>query len=427
MTDNLKVFLIMVLSGFFLFMPDMAFAQSGRHAMVIELDGPISSGAATFLNRGIREAENQGAALIIIQMDTPGGLGVSMKTMVKSILNSPIPVVVYVAPGGAGAASAGVLITISAHVAAMAPGTNIGAAHPVQSDGSDIKEAMGEKVLNDMASYGRGIAEMKGRNADWVESAIRESVSVTSDEAVDKNVIDLVAVDMFDLLQQIDGREIQVKSGKVTLDTKDLRLSYFHPRSIDRILMFLSDPTIMAILFSIGLLGIGYEITNPGGIFPGVTGVIALILAFFAMQTLPVDYAGLLLIFLAVILFIAEIWITSYGLLSLGGIISLILGSMMFFDDLGVSYAVIVPFIIVIAGFFLCVIWLVVRAQTSRPKGGMEGLIGETGTVMKAIDKEGMIFVHGEYWTAISDDRIESGENVKVVGINGLVLKVEKI
>ncbi len=426
MSDFIKTLLILIFSGLF-FASYTPNANAARHAMVIDLEGPVSSGASVFLTRGIKEAESSGSALVIIRLDTPGGLSASMKTMAKTILNSPVPVVVYVSPGGASAASAGVLITISAHVAAMAPGTNIGAAHPIQGDGSDIQKNLETKVVNDMVSYSRGIADIKGRNADWVESAIRESVSITSDEAVSNNVVDLIASDMEELLEKIHGREVEVKSNKITLDTKDLAFVYFAPRAIDKILMLLSDPTIMAILFSIGLLGLGFEITHPGAIFPGVIGAISLILAFFAMQTLPVDYAGLMLICLAVVLFLAEIKITSYGLLSLGGIISLILGSMMFFEDLGVSYFVIIPFIVVIAGFFIFIAWLVVRAHTSRVKGGAEGLIGETGVVMEAIDREGLIFVHGEYWKAESDERIEQNEKVRVIEMKGLVLKVERI
>jgi membrane-bound serine protease (ClpP class) len=342
-------------------------------------------------------------------------------------MNSSVPVVVYVSPSGAGAASAGVLITVSAHIAAMAPGTNIGAAHPVQADGSDIPETMETKAVNDMASYGRGIAGEKGRNAEWVEKAIRESVSITSDEAVKNNVVDLIASDMDELLRLIDGREIAVKSGKIRLETGDLSREYFQPRSIDRILMLISDPTIMAILFSIGLLGLGFEITHPGAIFPGVIGAISLILAFYSMQALPVNYAGLTLMGLAIVLFLAEIKVTSYGLLSLGGIISLTLGSMMFFEDLGLSYSMSIPFIVIISGFFIFIGWLAVRSQISRPRGGMIGLIGEIGTVEEVIDREGLIFVHGEYWKAISDDKIDKGEKVEVVDVAGLVVKVKKI
>ncbi|MDB9823402.1 nodulation protein NfeD [Deltaproteobacteria bacterium] len=429
MADQMKILKITIL--FFMIWIFSPFTvQCGfsgeRHAMIIDLDGSISSGASTFLTRGINEAEEQGSSIVIIRLDTPGGLSVSMKTMVKTIMNSSIPVVVYVSPKGAGAASAGVLITVAAHIAAMAPGTNIGAAHPVQSDGSDIQKTMETKVVNDMASYGRGIAGDKGRNAEWVEAAIRDSVSITADEAVEKNVVDLIAVDMDELLRLIDNREVTVNSGKIRLETSGLEKIYFEPRSIDKILMFISDPTIMAILFSIGLLGLGFEITHPGAVFPGVIGAISLILAFYSMQFLPVNYAGLLLMALAVVLFLAEIKITSYGLLTLGGIISLTLGSMMFFEDLGLSYTMSIPFIVVISAFFIFVAWLAVRSQMTSLKGGTDGLIGETGIVKEVIDQEGLIFVHGEYWKAVSDDKIDQGEKVKVVDVHGLALKVVK-
>jgi len=401
------------------------FAQV-REAMIIEIDGTIGSGASTFLTRAVKEAENRGSAIVIIRLDTPGGLNVSMKTMVKTILNSPVPVVVYVSPKGASAASAGVLITVSAHIAAMAPGTNIGAAHPVQSDGSDIQKTMETKVLNDMASYGRGIAVDKGKNADWVEKAIRESVSITADEAVKNNVVDLIATDIDDLLIQIDGREIHFKNSTIKIDAKDLTKYFFKARSIDKILMLISDPTIMTILFSIGLLGLGVEITHPGTIFPGIIGGISIILAFFSMQALPVNYAGLLLIALALILFLAEIKIASYGLLSLGGVIALTLGSMMFFEDLGLSYMTIIPFILIISGFFIFVGWLAFKSQISKPKSGANPLTGETGIVKKTIAPEGMVFIHGEYWTAVSDTPLKEGENIKVEEVKGLVLKVTK-
>ncbi|MBN1627267.1 MAG: nodulation protein NfeD, partial [Deltaproteobacteria bacterium] len=264
-------------------------AALGREAMIVEIEGAIGSGASTFLTRALESAEERGSAILIIRLDTPGGLNISMKSMVKTILNSHIPVVVYVSPRGASAASAGVLVTVAAHIAAMSPGTNIGAAHPVQSDGSDIQETMETKVLNDMASYGRGIAVEKGRNAEWVEKAIRESVSITADEAVNNNVVDLIATDIDDLLSKIDGRAVRVKNGIIILDTKSLERFYYTPRTIDRILMLISDPTVMTILFSIGLLGLGFEVTHPGAIFPGVIGGISLILAFYSMQTLPVN------------------------------------------------------------------------------------------------------------------------------------------
>jgi len=399
----------------------------GREAMIIDIEGAISSGSSTFLTRALKAAEERGSQLLIIRLDTPGGLSVSMKTMVKGILNAPLPVVVYVSPKGASAASAGVLVTVASHIAAMSPGTNIGAAHPVQSDGSDIQKTMETKVVNDMASYGRGIAADKGRNAEWVEKAVRESVSITADEAVSNNVVDLIAADIDDLLRKIDGREIRFKNGTIIIDTKGISKYFYQPRAIDRILMLISDPTIMAILFGIGLLGLGFEITHPGAIFPGVIGGISLILAFFSMQTLPVNYAGLLLIALAVILFIAEIKVTSYGLLSLGGVIALTLGSMMFFEDLGLSYMGIIPFILIISAFFIFVGRLAYKAQKARPSRGANPYIGETGIVKKALAPEGMIFVHGEYWSATSDTPVEAGETVRIEEVRGLTLKVKKV
>jgi membrane-bound serine protease (ClpP class) len=393
---------------------------------IIELEGPINPGAAAFLTRGLEDAEKSGSELVIIRLDTPGGLVPSMRMMVKGIMNSPVPVVVYVAPKGAGAASAGVMITVSAHVAAMAPGTNIGAAHPVGAGGKDIDKDMSEKVVNDMASYGRGIAQDKGKNAEWVEKAIRESVSITAEEAVEKKVVDLVAADIDELLKLLDGREIQLKQGKVTLKTKDLAKLYYKPGFRDTILRIIGDPNIAYILMMIGLAGLYFELAHPGAVFPGVVGAISLILAFYSFQTLPVNYAGLLLIALAVIFFIAEIKVASYGILSLGGIVSLTLGSIMLFEDVGVSLRLMAPTIVLIGGFFVIVSTLAFRAYRAKPQSGVEGLIGEVGIVQKPIDPEGLVFVHGEYWRATSSEKLEPGEMVAVEEVTGLLLKVRK-
>ena len=398
----------------------------GGEVRIIELEGPINPGAAAFLTRGLEMAEKEDAELIIIRLDTPGGLVPSMRTMVKGIMNSPVPVVVYVAPKGAGAASAGVMITVSAHVAAMAPGTNIGAAHPVGAGGKDIDKDMSEKVVNDMASYGRGIAQDKGKNADWVEKAIRESVSITAEEAVEKKVVDLVAADIDELLKLLDGREIELKQGKVTLKTKDLVKTYYEPGFRDAVLRVISDPNIAYILMMIGLAGMYFELAHPGAIFPGVIGAISLILAFYSFQTLPVNYAGLLLIALAIVFFIAEIKVASYGILSLGGIVSLALGSIMLFEDVGVSLRLMAPTIVLIGGFFVIVSTLAFRAYRSKPQSGVEGLIGEVGVVQKPIDPEGLVFVHGEYWRAVSSEKLEPGEMVTVEEVTGLILKVRK-
>jgi len=397
-----------------------------REVMIIELEGAIGPATATFLNRGLEKAEDRGAVLVIIRLDTPGGLASSMRTMVKAILNSRVPVVVYVSPQGAGAASAGVMVTVAAHVAAMAPGTNIGAAHPVTAGGKDMEKTMTEKVVNDMASYGRGIAQQKGRNAEWVEKAIRESVSITADEAVKKNVVDLVAKDVDELLKLLEGREITLREGKIVLKTAGLAKTRYEPGVRDRILKTISDPNIAYILMMIGMAGLYFELSHPGAIFPGVIGAISLILAFYSFQTLPVNYAGLLLIVLAIILFIAEIKIQSYGALSLGGLVSLTLGSIMLFEDLKVSLKLMAPTVVLVGGFFVIVSTLAFRAYRTQPKSGMDGLIGKIGLVKEDIDPEGLIFVHGEYWRATAEEKIEADEKVEVEGADGLILRVKK-
>ncbi|MGD9031666.1 MAG: nodulation protein NfeD [Desulfobacteraceae bacterium] len=397
-----------------------------REVMIIELEGAIGPATATFLKRGLEKGEDKGAVLVIIRLDTPGGLASSMRTMVKAILNSRVPVVVYVSPQGAGAASAGVMVTVAAHVAAMAPGTNIGAAHPVTAGGKDMEKTMTEKVVNDMASYGRGIAQQKGKNAEWVEKAIRESVSITADEAVKKNVVDLVAKDVDELLKLLEGREITLREGKIILKTAGLAKTRYKPGVRDRILKTISDPNIAYILMMIGLAGLYFELSHPGVIFPGVIGAISLILAFYSFQTLPVNYAGLLLIALAIIFFIAEIKVTSYGALSLGGLISLTLGSIMLFDDLKVSLKLMAPTVVLVGGFFVVVSTLAFRAYRTQPKSGKDGLIGEIGLVKEDIDPEGLIFVHGEYWRATAGEKIEADEKVEVEGADGLMLRVRK-
>ena len=398
-----------------------------REVMIIELEGAINPGTATFMTRGLEEAEKSGSALVIIRLDTPGGLASSMQTMVKAIMNSRTPVVVYVAPKGAGAASAGVMVTVSAHIAAMAPGTNIGAAHPVTAGGKDIGKTMSEKVVNDMASRGRSIAQDKGKNAEWVEKAIRESVSITADEAVKKNVVDLVAADLDELLELLDGREVDLRGEKITLKTKDLTRKYYHPGFRDKVLKTISDPNIAYILMMIGLAGLYFEMSHPGVIFPGVIGGISLILAFYSFQTLPVNYAGLLLIVLSIIFFIAEVKVTSYGVLSIGGLVSLTLGSIMLFEDAKVSLKLVMPTIVLMGGFFVVVSTLAFKAYRSRPRTGLEGLIGEVGLVKERIDREGLIFVHGEYWRATSREKIEPEEKVEVEAADGLVLKVKRV
>lgn len=414
---------LLLVGGAFL---DARSAMAAREVMIIEMEGPINPGTAMYVERGLKRAANQGAVLVVLRIDTPGGLASSMRTMIKGILNSPVPVAVYVGPRGAGAASAGVLVTVAGHVAAMAPGTNIGAASPVTAGGKDIQKTMAAKVTNDMASYARGIAEDKGRNAEWVEKAIRESVSITSDEAVENNVVDLVAVDLDELLEKLDGREVTLPAGKVTLETKGLKKVYYRPGFRDRVLKTISDPNIAYILMLIGLAGLYFEFSNPGAIIPGVLGAISLILAFFSFQTLPVNYAGLLLIALAVVFFILETQVPSYGVLSLGGLVSLTLGSLMLFDEVGVSLRVLLPTLLLVGGFFIVIASLAFRSYRAKPRGGMEGLVGEVGVVQERIDPEGLVFVHGEYWKARAGERLEPGDRVQVEKVRGLLLEVKR-
>ena len=411
--------------GTLLFSPTPAFSASGE-VLIIELEGPINPGTANYLVRGLEKAAKTGAALTVIRLDTPGGLATSMRTMVKAILNSPIPVVVFVGPRGAGAASAGVMVTVAGHVAAMAKGTNIGAAHPVTAGGKDIGGTMNEKVVNDMASYSRGIAEQKGKNGRWVEKAIRESVSITAEEALEKKVVDLVVEDMDDLLKSLDGRAVDMPAGKVTLKTTGLKKINYKPDFRDKILKIISDPNIAYILMMIGLAGLYFELSHPGAVFPGVIGAISLILAFFSFQTLPVNYAGLILMLLAVIFFIAEVKVASYGILSIGGLIALTLGSLMLFDHMRVSLKLMMPTILLVGGFFVIVAGIAFRALRRKPTGGAEGLMGEIGVVKELIEPEGMVFVHGEYWRASSEEKLEPEERVEVIGIEGLLLKVRK-
>jgi len=393
---------------------------------IIRIADAISPGTAEYIKSGIRKAEKNGAACIIIELDTPGGLAESMRLIVQIILASRVPVVVFVSPSGARAASAGVMITMAADVAAMAPGTNIGAAHPVGAGGKDIDGNMSEKIINDMVAQAQSVAQKRGRNAEWVEDAIRESVSVTETEALKENIIDLIAKDTDDLIRQLNGREIKDR-GKLELN--DAQKVVLEETLRTKILRTISNPNIAYILMMIGLAGLYFELSHPGAIFPGVIGGIAIILAFFAMQTLPVNYAGMLLIMLAIIFFIMEMKITSYGLLSVAGIVSLLLGSLMLFEgdtpDMQLSWQVLLPTILVISGFFVAVASLVFRAQVSRPATGAGGLVGDIGIVKKALRPEGKVFVHGELWRARAKESLDEDVKVRVVKVENLILEVE--
>jgi len=397
---------------------------------VITIDGTINPGVADYVTKSIERASKDDAECLVIEMDTPGGLDLSMRSIIKEIMNSKVPIVVYVTPSGARAASAGVLITIASHIAAMSPGTNIGAAHPVTIGGEKIGKEMLDKMTNDAAAYIESIALKRNRNADWAIKAVRKSVSITEQEALRLKVIDLIAPSLEKLLEEIDGRTVVTPDGQKVLRTKGATIKRSKMGIRSRILDTISNPNIAYILMMIGLVGLYFELSNPGAILPGVLGGICLILAFFAFQTLSVNYAGILLILLAVIFFIAEIKVQSFGLLAVGGIISLLLGSMMLFEspnpELRLSWKVLIPTVALASSFFLVTAGLAFKAYRKKPATGSEGLIGMEGIAETDITPDGKVFVHGENWNASSDEMIARGAKVIVLEVKGLTLKVRK-
>jgi membrane-bound serine protease (ClpP class) len=406
------------------------FSQAqARRADVVTVDGIINPAVAEFLAASISRSTAEGAECLIIRMDTPGGLDLSMRSIIKEMMGAGIPVIVYVSPAGARAASAGALITMAADIAAMAPGTNIGAAHPVSLGGGKMEDEMASKVENDAAAYAESIAAKRNRNKEWAVKAVRESVSITENEALKIKVIDLIAADLDDLLRQLDGRKITTAAGVTILETEGIEVNEIEMGLREKVLDTLSNPNIAYILMMVGLLGLYFELSNPGAVFPGIIGGISLILAFFAFQTLPVNYAGILLIILALILFILEIKVTSFGMLTVGGVISLILGSLMLFDTSAAPFArlsleVLIPVVSITSACCIAIVYLAIRAYRRKPATGREGIVGEVGIAKSAIDPEGKVFVHGEYWNALSDEAIPAGTAVKVVEVKGSALKV---
>jgi membrane-bound serine protease (ClpP class) len=396
----------------------------------LQLEGVISPVTVRLLEAALTRAQTERAGALVILLDTPGGLERSMRLICQRLLNAEVPVIVYVAPTGARAASAGVFVTMAAHVAAMAPATNIGAAHPVAVGGGVDKESM-KKIENDAAAFARTVAAARGRNAEWAEKAVRESVSITEREAIRLQVVDLTAESIPDLLDKVDGRSVKTARGPVTLQTKGATVSAIEVGFRDRVLNVITDPNVAYILMMLGMLGLFFELSNPGVILPGVIGGISLILAFFAFQSLPINYAGLLLILFGIALFIAEISVVSHGVLSIGGIVALGLGSLMLFDapeaGFRVSWWVIMPTVGATAGVFLFVVAAGVRALRVRSPAGGLGLVGQTGVARGPLSPEGQVLVHGELWRAVARGTpVEDGSRVRVVDANGLTLTVEK-
>src|SRR4030042_1228130 len=414
-----------------LFSSSVALSEEIRkEVIVITVDGVINPVSAEYIGKSIKKANEKKAEALIIELDTPGGLDTSMRIIVKDIIGSEVPVVVYVSPSGSRAASAGVFITLAAHIAAMAPGTNIGAAHPV-GIGEKMDKVMAEKATNDAAAYIKSLAERNGRNAKWAEDAVRKSISATEAEALKEGVIDLVSKDLNSLLSDIDTKKVKTVMGENVLSTKNAVVVREEMGFRYRILNLISDPNIAYILMLLGFYGLFFELTNPGAIFPGVLGGISLILAFYAFQTLPVNYAGLLLIILAIILFILEVKIISHGVLTIGGIIAMIIGSLMLFESpapfMKLSLSIILPAVIITTLFFTLTFSLAFKAYRRKPITGSEGLVGVNGITDTDITKNGgMVLLHGERWAAYSDEPISKGEKIIIEAVSGLRVKVRK-
>jgi membrane-bound serine protease (ClpP class) len=423
-----KNFLILLLASAAVFLWVYPSIADEPELLILNVSDPISPGVTEFVTDGLQLASDAHSAGIIITLDTPGGLAESMRKIVQAIFACKVPVIVYVTPSGARAASAGVMITLAADIAAMTPGTNIGAAHPVGAGGQEIGKTMAEKAVNDMVAFAKGIANRRGRNAQWVEQAVRESVSVTAKEALKENIIDVVAKNLDDLVAQVEGRTIKEKG---TLHLVGVRRISIEEGLRIKILKTISDPNIAYILLMIGLAGLYFELANPGTVLPGVVGGIALILAFFSMQTLPVNTAGIMLILLSIIFFILELKVTSYGMLSFAGIFSMVLGSMMLFKGAGpqfqVAWHVLLPTVLLVAGFFVGVVVLVVRAHTRKARTGADGLVDEVGVVKQVQGREGKILVHGELWRAEFSDPVSVGDKVQIKAVEDLVLIVSRL
>jgi membrane-bound serine protease (ClpP class) len=407
--------------------------SSAPHVDLIVIDGSINPAVDDFIRESITRAKSNGARALIIQLDTPGGLLSSTRTIVKEMLGAQVPIMVHVAPSGAGAGSAGVFITMAAHIAAMAPATNIGAAHPVAGGGQEVKGVMGEKIENFTASFSETIAQKRGRNTEWAIEAVRRSVSITETDALKKKVIDIIAKDIDDLLRQADGRKVDLDGRVTTLSVKGANVVRHEMSLKQRIVNAIADPNIAYMLLMAGILGLYMEFSNPGVMFPGVTGAICLVMALISLQLLSFNYAGLILILLGIALLVGEAFMPSFGVLGIGGVISLALGSFLLFDtpnsDLTIDRTIVYTAVATMATLVLAIGYLVFRSQKAKPTLGMDGLIGEIGEVRATLSPSGKVFVHGEYWNAQTqaDGQIDVGDKVQIVGYDGMNLKVKRL
>jgi membrane-bound serine protease (ClpP class) len=400
---------------------------------LISVDSSINPATADFIDDSIQDAARNRAAALVIQLDTPGGLLTSAQRIVKSIMGAPIPVIVYVAPSGAGAASAGTFITEAANIAAMAPGTTIGAAHPVGTGGEDVAGVMGEKIENFTASFARSIAQERGRNPDWVEDAVRKSAAIGDREALAKHVIDLVAPDVPSLLAQASGRQVTVNGATVTLDLAGAAIRPHRMSLGQQLFSVLADPNLVYLLMMAGVLGLYFEFAHPGVFLPGVIGAICLLLALASFEVLPINLAALLLIFLGVMMLASEAFVTSYGVMGLGGVTAFVLGSLFLIDrsqtDLEISRGIIAGGAAGLSAIILGVGYVITRDRRRAAQTGSGAMVGEIGEVREAIapGAPGQLFVHGELWRAVSDEPIGAGGRARVTAVQGLEVEVRRV